>query len=274
MKNLMTSNYSIAKKVFIDTIEIDDYIELSSSLTIYTQLEKIIDKPLKMILLFGKPGTGKSILLTRLQNNLKHQKEIHYFPTPATNEKEFYGIVFKILTQKDLPEDTEVNFSALIQFCESILGKREIIMLLDEAQMYSPNIMEKIRLLSDTRVVKFVIALHKTEDEDLIAKEHFQTRIWESLELINATVDEQKVYIHKKLLKHNLFDVANSLDGKELKLVHKFTEGNYRECNKLLYTIFEICEYYEEFEPQNIDLNHISKKMIEMAGLKLGYIHA
>jgi len=28
-----------------------------------------------------------------------------------------------------------------------------------------------------------IISLHKTENEDIIAKEHFQTRIWESIEL-------------------------------------------------------------------------------------------
>jgi type II secretory pathway predicted ATPase ExeA len=269
----MKSRYEAAKNVFVDSIDIDDYIELSSSVTAYKQLEHSMEKPLKMILLFGRPGTGKSILLNRLQEKLKHQKEIHYFDTPATNEKEFFHKLFKVLTKQDLPPNTEVNFSALVNFCKNLRGKREILILLDEAQMYGTDMMEKIRLISDSRAVKFVVSLHKTDDEDLIAKEHFQSRIWEVIELKNATQSDQTAYIHKKLLKKNLFEIANSIKEKDMKLIHTFTKGNFRECNKLIFTIFEICEYYDKNEPSKINYEHIPQRIIEMAALKLGYIH-
>ncbi len=269
----MKSRYKAAKNVFIDSIDVDDYIELDSSIAAYKQLKHSMDKPLKMILLFGKPGTGKSILLNRIYNKLKHQREIHYFDTPATNEKEFFHKLFKVLTKKNLPNNTEVNFSALVDFCKTQRGKREIIILLDEAQMYGPAMMEKIRLFSDSRVVKFVVSLHKTEDEDLIAKEHFQSRIWEVVELKNASKEDQTTYIHKKLLKKNLFEIANSIKERDMKLIHAFTKGNFRECNKLLFTLLEICEYYDENEPSKINYEDIPQRIIEMAALKLGYIH-
>jgi len=269
----MKSRYADAKNVFIDSVDIDDYIELDSSTFAYRQLEHSMDKPLKMILLFGKPGTGKSILLNRIHKKLKHQKEIYYFDTPAVSEKEFFHKLFKVLTKKNLPGNTEVNFSALVDFCKDLRGKREIIILLDEAQMYGAEMMEKIRLLSDSRAVKFVVSLHKTDDEDLIAKEHFQSRIWEVIELKNATKEDQTNYIHKKLLKKNLFEIANSVKEKHMKLIHLFTKGNYRECNKLLFTIFEICEYYDTNEPSKINYENLPQRIIEMAALKLGYIH-
>ena len=269
----MKSRYEAAKDVFIDSVDIDDYIELSSSVAAYKQLEHSMEKPLKMILLFGRPGTGKSILLNRLQEKLKHQKEIYYFDTPATNDKEFFHKLFKVLTKQDLPHNTEVNFSALVNFCKNLRGQREILILLDEAQMYGAEMMEKIRLISDTRTVKFVVSLHKTEDEDLIAKEHFQSRIWEIIELKNATQSDQTAYVHKKLLKKNLFEIANSIKGKDMKLIHTFTKGNFRECNKMMFTIFEICEYYDKNEPEKINYDRIPQRIIEMAALKLGYIH-
>jgi len=270
---MKSSRYETAKNIFIDSVDVDDYINLESSTEAYKQLVHSIDKPLKMILLFGKPGTGKSILLNHLREQLKHQKEIYYFDTPTGSEEEFYHKLFKILAQKEFPENTEINFTALIEYCKLLRGKREIVILLDEAQIYTSDIMEKIRLISDTRSVKFVVSLHKTDDEDLIAKEHFKSRIWETIELQNVTLEDQTAYVHKKLLKKNLFEIANSIKSKQMKLIHKFTQGNYRECNKLLYTVFEICEFYDKNEPSKVNYSRVSKKIIEMAALKLGYIH-
>lgn len=268
----MKSRYEIAKNVFIDSIDVDEYIDLSTSVSAFKQLQHSIEKPLKMILLFGRPGTGKSILLNRIAEKLKNEREIHYFETPSTNQKEFFHKLFKALTKEALPANTDINFSSLVNYCKGLRGEREIVILLDEAQMYGAEMMEKIRLLSDTRSVKFIVSLHKTEDEDLIAKEHFQSRIWEVIELKNATLQDQIAYVHKKLLKKNLFEVANSIKEKEMKMIHTFTRGNFRECNKLFYTIFEICEYYDTHEPSKVQYDRLSKKIIEMAALKLGYI--
>jgi len=269
----MESRYNLAKNVFIDSIDIDDYIELESSLHAYSQLLHSIEKPLKMILVFGRPGTGKSILLNRLYQKQKYQKDIHYFEIPMTNEREFYQKLFKVFTGEELPPHTQVNFSTLVEYCRTLRGKRDIVILLDEAQMYSREMMERIRLLSDTRSIKFVVSLHKTENEDLIAKEHFQSRIWEVVELKNGNRYDIQSYIHKKLLKKNLFEIANVIQKSHIRLIYKMTKGNYRETNKLLFTIFELYEYYDRNDPSKINHNKFSNKIIEMAALKLGYLN-
>jgi len=273
----MESRYSTVKNVFVDSIEIDDYIALESSVRSYRQLKQSIEKPLKMILVYGRPGTGKSMLLNYLYENLKYQKDIHYFASPATDEKEFFYKIFKVITKKDLPPNTTVNFTKLVDYCREIKGKREIIILLDEAQMYSSDMMERIRLLADTRSVKFVIVLHKTDREDLIAKEHFKSRIWEVIELNNGSYDDIQNFIHKKLLKKNFFEIANGIKKNHISLIYKLTKGNYRETNKLLYSSFEICDYYYQKANENelsTEEEFFSKKVIEMAAIKLGFIDA
>jgi len=93
------------------------------------------------------------------------------------------------------------------------------------------------------------------------------------IELKNASLSDLTQYVHKKLLKKNLFEIANSIKDKKMKRIYSFTHGNYRECNKLIFTIFEICEHYDKNEPSKINYDDIPSRIIEMAALKLGYIH-
>ena len=267
------SRYTKAKNTFVDEINLDEYIDLESNRIVYDQLVHSLDKSLKMVLIFGRPGTGKSLLLSKVYHNKKEQKELHFFDTPVTSKREFFSKLFKVLTKKELPTGSNIDFETFVEYLKSHKGQREIIILLDEAQMYPAEILEEIRILSDSGVIKFVISLHKTDDEDLIAKEHFQSRIWETIELKNASKAELKTYVHKKLLKTNQFEIVNLIKEKHIAQLYKYAQGNYRETNKLLYTIFEIYEYYDQNDPSKIDHQSFAVKIIEMASIKLGYIH-
>jgi len=260
-----------SKDVFLDTVNAKDYIQLDRVSTIYQALKNSVKKPLKMILLFGKPGTGKSMFLSKLYDDLSSSQKIVIYKTPILDESEFYKSLAQDLF--NIKYSGELNFTQFMKISEQHKIDEVPLVLLDEAQLYSNALMEKIRLLSDTRAVKFVITLHKTEKEDLIAKEHFQTRIWESIELENASATELKIYIQKKLMKANCFDSANMFQNKAINLIHKLTNGNYRDTNKLLYTLFEIYTIYSESTPHKINTISISNKIIEMAALHTGLLN-
>ena len=267
------SRYTLAKDTFVDEINLEEYIDLDSNRATYDQLLHSLDKSLKMVLIFGRPGTGKSLLLSRVYEAKKQQKELYFFDTPMTSKREFFAKLFKVLTKNEIPAGSTVDFETFVAYLKSHKGQREIIILLDEAQMYPTEILEDIRILSDSGVIKFVISLHKTDDEDLIAKEHFQSRIWETIELKNASREELQTYVHKKLLGASQFELANLIRKKHIALIYKYTLGNYRETNKLLYTVFEIYEYYDMNNPSKIDHQKFSRKILDMAAIKLGYIH-
>lgn len=267
-----SSIFQNSKDVFLDTVKAKDYVQLERVSTIYQLLKDSVNKPLKMILLYGKPGTGKSMFLTKLYHDLSTSMTVHLYQTPILDDSEF----FKRLAQDllDVKYKGELNFTQFMKIIEQHSIDHVPVVLLDEAQLYSSALMEKIRLLSDTRKVKFVITLHKTEKEDLIAKEHFQTRIWESIELENASSAELKIYIQKKLMKANCFDSANMFQNSSVHLIHKLTNGNYRDTNKLLYTLFDIYIYYIENNPSRVDTSQVSHKIIEMSAIHTGLIDA
>ncbi len=261
-----------SKEVFQDIVDSKDYVQLDRSVAIYHALKEAIQKPLKMILVFGKPGTGKSMMLNKLYKELSPKQKVVYIQTPIIDEIEFFKVlayeIFRFNTNEHL------NFTQFMELANHFEVEVTPVVILDEAQLYSESLMEKIRLISDSRKVKFIFALHKTQKEDLIAKEHFQTRIWESQELQNALPSELTIYIQKKLLRANFFDLANMFSDKAVKTIHQFTNGNYRDTNKLLYGLFEICSWYEDNNPSAVKFDAIPTKLIEMAAIHTGFIDA
>ena len=171
----MNSPYSDLKAIFVDG-EIFDYIHLDRSVTTYDKMLQALDKPLKLILFYGKPGTGKTFLLQKIYNDLKKKKRIIFFPRPFFEEKVFIETLYAHIFGKKSPEFSNYNdfLSVISQYVTST--DQAITVLIDEAQLYPTDLIEKIRLMADSRLFKFLFTVHKTEKEDLLAKDYFNQR--------------------------------------------------------------------------------------------------
>lgn len=161
-----------------------------------------------LILLWGKSGSGKSVLLQRLA--LHHNEDV-------TNQ---------IFTD-------EKDFHKFIQ------DKKRKIIILDEVGMYSPDILELIRIYSDQ--MSFILSSHKKIN--LFEKEYFKSRFSAMFWLQKPDINELSSYIKMK------FD--QELSQKSLKFLMKIYQGNLRYLDKILQSFCELNAYLNNNKSQD-----------------------
>ena len=269
--------YTHIKDVFIDEDESLNFVNLDNSISCYNKIVLALKKPLKLILFYGKPGSGKTFLLNKIANDLKEDKSLIFFPHPFFSEATFIEALCEQIYGKKL-EDIN-NFESFIKFYSKDFSskdeilKNQMTVILDEAQLYPTELIEKIRLMADTRMFKFLFTIHKTENEDILAKDYFQTRIWESIELSSADVNEIIIYLQRKLSQKN-YDKYLKFEKKDYECAYLFCGGNLRTLNKIMYKFYEICEYYEQYQPSKLSGDKVNIMILTMAALDAGLIDA
>ena len=272
-----TNIYTQIKDVFIDEDESLNFVNLDNSISCYNKIVLALKKPLKLILFYGKPGSGKTFLLNKIANDLKEDKSLIFFPHPFFSEATFIEALCEQIYGKKL-EDIN-NFESFIKFYSKDFSnkdeilKNQMTVILDEAQLYPTELIEKIRLMADTRMFKFLFTIHKTENEDILAKDYFQTRIWESIELSSADVNEIIIYLQRKLSQKN-YDKYLKFEKKDYECAYSFCGGNLRTLNKIMYKFYEICEYYEQYQPSKLSGDKANTMILTMAALDAGLINA
>ena len=269
--------YTHIKDVFIDEDESLNFVNLDNSISCYNKIVLALKKPLKLILFYGKPGSGKTFLLNKIANDLKEDKSLIFFPHPFFSEATLIEALCEQIYGKKL-EDIN-NFESFIKFYSKDFSskdeilKNQMTVILDEAQLYPTELIEKIRLMADTRMFKFLFTIHKTENEDILAKDYFQTRIWESIELSSADVNEIIIYLQRKLSQKN-YDKYLKFEKKDYECAYSFCGGNLRTLNKIMYKFYEICEYYEQYQPSKLSGDKANIMILTMAALDAGLIDA
>jgi len=121
----ITENLSDPKEAFIDSVNPYKYIELDSNSLAFDRVHRALNRNLKMTLIYGVPGTGKSMFLSRLHNELLVQnKNSILISSPILDEDRlFQTIGFEIFKESNL-QTLPKNFDELI---ESIAIEREFL---------------------------------------------------------------------------------------------------------------------------------------------------
>ncbi len=244
------ADFSGAKELFRDIVDISKYIPLPSSEKIKTDLLSAIAQKERMILLTGEAGSGKSLLLKSIYNQLKDKKDIFFISNPYLE----IDSVLKVLKELDL--------------------QSHHIMFLDEAQLLTPNTWENLRIYADKGNITIVFATHDVNVKDLLSKKHFKTRINTIIPVKKITRDEMENFILTKLLKHNYNDIASMFTKSNFKLIYKHTGGSLRATNQVMYKLLDVLDYFYKKDPNKINLKKLHNKFIHIAVMDLKAIDA
>lgn len=238
-------NFAKARELFRDVVDLNNYIPLSTSEKTKNDLLLAINQKEKMILLTGEAGNGKSLLLRTVYEELKSNKKVFFVTNPYL----------------------EIN--SILSLLKSLDINTHQILLLDEAQLLTPEIWENLRIYSDRGNVTIVFATHDTDIKKLLEKKHFSTRINYIIPVKKVTQSEMENFIYSKLLKNNLNEIADMFSKRNFKKIYKYTKGSLRATNQLMFKLFDVMDYFYKKYPSKFENKKIKNKYIEIAIMDL-----
>lgn len=192
-----------------------------------------------LIVMTGEVGTGKTVLLNCLIQNLKKKSRVAFLVDPQPSSTDMFKNIFY---QFGLPFKNEGRADMLIKLREFIVScadqQEDCILMLDEAQDYSYETLEQLRLLLNIethkeKLLQIVMVGHPELRSKLNSLElsKIKKRVDIIYNLLPLHYDETVGYVEKRLTiagaTKTLFTAA------ALKEVHRFSAGTPRLINIL-----------------------------------------
>ena len=218
---------------FRDKIDINDFF---SYINFEMVKEELISTKSNIVFLLGKPGSGKSYMLSLLKH--KYPQKYILQNEPFLTKEEFLTL------HKDLVNKT---------------------ILIDEAQLLSNEMIEFLRLLSD-RGNQVILSMHKKEGEAIASLPQFASRYTQKVFMKPLSFDEFEKYVMSKFIKNNRYDL---IDKKRLRKIYKLTKGNFRLSKKFIFTALTLLEYSLR---NSLKYKQIDNCIIEMSAIELGLV--
>jgi len=260
-------NYLELAKCFEEQNDSEHYHQNSEVLHMKNMIKSILSHNTKQLLfLTGEPGVGKSAFLNYLETQFSY--DVIKFDIPFLEPIDFV----KILIKKTQTEVTDYSLEELIKQVISLYQNSNYMIVIDEAQLLSKDMIEIIRILADSKAFWFILAMHKHESKKILKEPQFASRPHKVLELQNISIQESKEYIFTELENKNATILASEITKKYMKTIYKLSKGNMRLLKKLLHTSFLLIDYAQKNNKEKYKA--FNKCILSMAAIDGGLIRA
>jgi len=209
-----------AKELFRDVVDVKNYVPFSRAEKLKIDLISAIEQKEKMIFLYGLAGSGKSMILKSIYEQLKIKKNVFYISNPYLEINTVLGLI----------KDLNIN--------------EHYYMFADEAQLLDDAVLENLRMFVDKGNLTVVFATHDTDLNKLLQKKHFKTRINYIFKTPSVNVQEIEYFINTKLIKADLISLAENFNSKHYKMIYKYTKGSIRGVNQFMFKFFDVLDFF------------------------------
>jgi MSHA biogenesis protein MshM len=277
--------FGLNKLPFKTTPDISVFYKHGSRQEILEALVYTVTRGDGIVKVTGEVGCGKTMLLRLLAHSLPSNFSIVYINSPNLSAKD---MILYICSELEINVDSSMlKFTLLATLKNELvrlhsLGKH-VVMLIDEAQSMTIDVLEEIRLLSnletdDDKLIQIVLFGQPELDVALQDENirQLKSRISFSIYIPPLTADEVKTYLNYRVRKCS-YQGLDLFDGKVSKQVHRLSCGLPRTINiiadKLLMSAYgcgdsQITKKHIKLLPESSDntfLNWmISKRVVLM----------
>lgn len=261
-------DFEAAQEFFKDTLNPSFYFEsISAQIARDTLIESVGNRDIPLIFILGDPGVGKSYML----HLMHHATSLRMFSVLVEHPFFEHKDLFKALYEtRAMPFDKDKTESAFLEeLFEAYVGARCTVFI-DEAQLLNEEQFEFIRILSDTKLFQFVLAMHQDEGKRVLQKKQFKTRNKLVIEYGNLEENEILRYIQTSLIGHRLGDIALMFTKSEAKVIARYAKGNFRTIKRFLYTLMKLLAYAQTHGLTKYQ--KLSSSLLTMAALDIGLI--
>lgn len=234
------SEWLRAAKLFEENSHEGSYFEAQSAIYALRRIQTLLETSFpQMFFLLGEPGSGKSFMLHHLYRLYKDKRLTILIENPFLTPEQ---LLKRLLCFQGISLDTNDIEALRLKAIEAYRGVEHLIMF-DEAQLMSPQLIEFIRILSDSKVFYFLMAMHKKEGEELLSYAHFYSRPYQLIYLGQLEPDESISYLTKELQVFEKWNIKELFSKSLVKQAWGYSKGNFRDFKKCFYHLFLLLDY-------------------------------
>src|SRR3989344_4887553 len=201
------------------------------------KLLSAVEEKHKIILMVGPTGSGKTTTLKWMSSHLPKDYDYIYVGKPPRHTEEFVQI-FNEKYKSFLPFFRIKNMYQIPEFLKKKIGKKHLVVMYDEAQESSIDILEWLRVLGDQVDNMSIVLSGLPSFENMLEKlETLRRRIVIKIGLLSLTKEETKNLIRKRI--RNAGGTGDEFTDDAMEYAYQKTGGFPREilrtCNEMIY---------------------------------------
>ncbi len=232
-------DYKRAAALFEDRADSGEYFDSASAERSRSTLRRVVgEEERRPLFLLGEPGVGKSHMLETVAEEMRGERLVVHLKEPFFEPKDFLERLLR-----EIGEKREGGLDGMKRAAVDAYGRKEHLIMIDEAQILDEKSLEFLRILADTKAFRLLLSMHRKEGEEILAKPHFRTRSHRVVEIGALSADEVRRYVEGRLAGNGLEEVSRLFEAKHFKRIYRYTGGNFRTLKRMVQTLFEIMDY-------------------------------